>query len=457
MSRGIREIMKFLPDRPLTRGVLKISTPAVAGLSSQMIVSVAETAMVGRLENTKVVLAALGLGLLATWAITSFFSSLATGTHVLVARRTGEKSYYGAGEVLNSSLFLSALLGIVIGLLGFLFANPMLDFFASDPAVTQAGTAYMQWRFAGLFFFLVVVSYRGFFNGIGHTKVFMISALLINLSNILLNYVLIFGSFGLPAMGLAGAGCASAISNAIGCLFFVGATFLGSYRRTYGYYRFLGIRKSIVGQIVKISTPVSLQNILILLGFLVFVAITGKLGTLQQAASQVVISALFMSFLPCFGFGIGAQTLVGQSLGNGDGALAKRFGLEAARLATYFTLVLGALFMLVPDLVILLITTNSEVTEVARPILRLAGAAQIFYAGGIVLAHALQAAGATVYVMVIEVVTHWIVFLPVSFVLGVILGGGLLGAWMALPVYILAYSTLMYAKYRKDSWLTMKV
>ncbi|MFN0157945.1 MAG: MATE family efflux transporter [Bacteroidota bacterium] len=449
--------MNLLPDRELTGRVLKISTPAVAGLSSQMIVSVAEAAMVGRLANTEVVLAALGLGLLATWAITSFFSSLATGTHVLVARRQGEGNHIGAGEVLNNSLLVAALLGILIGVLGYFFSYGLLDFFASDPAVAAAGTEYMQWRFLGLIFFLIVVAYRGFFNGIGHTKVFMISAIIINLANILFNYLLIFGAFGFPEKGLAGAGLASVISNLIGCLFFVGATFLPAYRRTYGYYHSWGIRKAIISQIIKISTPVSLQNILILMGFLVFVAVTGKLGTREQAASQVVISALFMSFLPCFGFGLGAQTLVGQSLGNKDHHLAKRFGMEAARLATYFTAVLGAIFILFPDAVILLITTNSDVTDVARPILQLAGAAQIFYAAGIVLAYALQSAGATVYVMVIEVITHWIIFLPLSYVFGVVWEGGLIGAWLALPVYIISYTVLILAKYQKDSWLRIKV
>ena len=449
--------MSLLPDKPLTRRVLSISTPAVAGLASQMIVSVVETAMVGRLPNTEVVLAAMGLGLLATWAVTSAFSALATGTHVLVARRYGENDHKGAGDILNNALLLSLLIGLVIGATGWFFSYEMLDFFASDKAVAAAGVSYMQWRFLGLLFFLIIVSYRGFFNGIGHTKVFMHSAIAVNISNILLNYVLIFGAFGFPEMGLAGAGCASAISNAIGVAFFVSATFFPLYRRTYGYYHSLNIRRSILNQIIKISTPVSFQSILILLGFLVFVAITGKIGTLEQAASQVVITALFMSFLPCFGFGIGAQTLVGQSIGNADHTLAKRFGLEAARLATYFTIVLGAFFVLLPDAVIILITTNPDVAETARPILRIAGVAQIFYASGIVFAHALQAAGAVVYVMLIEVLTHWVIFLPVCYLFGLTFGGGLMGAWLALPLYIISYSVLMYAKYRRDSWLLIRV
>jgi len=449
--------MSLLPDKELARGVLRISTPAVAGLSSQMVVSVVDTAMVGRLENTTVVLAAMGLGLLAAWAITSVFSSLATGTHVLAARRFGEGDYRGAGIVLNNSLILSFTLGVLFGIPGFFFSYEIIDFFASDPQVALAGAEYLRWRFVGLVFFLFVVSYRGFFNGIGHTKVFMYSAILINLSNIILNAILIFGMFDFPRMGIAGAGCASALSNVIGCLFFVAATFLSQYRRRYRYYSGFHASPEAMRQIIHISMPVSFQNILILLGFLMFVAITGMIGTEEQAASQVVITALFMSFLPCFGFGIGAQTLVGQSIGNGNHPLAKRLGLEAAKLATGFTLMLGLLFVIFPDLVIILITTDASVTDAARPILRIAGAAQVFYASGIVLAHALQAAGATVYVMLIEVLTHWIVFLPVCYLLSITLGGGLVGAWLALPVYIISYTSLIYLKYRRDSWLLIKV
>jgi putative MATE family efflux protein len=449
--------MSIFPDTALTRGVLKISAPAVAGLSSQMVVSVAETAMVGRLENTPVVLAAMGLGMLATWAIISVFSSLATGTHVLVARRYGERDYEGTGNVLNNALLLSFLLGITFGLPGYLFSWHILGFFSSDPAVAHAGTGYMQWRFIGFGFFLFVVSYRGFFNGIGHTKVFMYSAIIINTTNVILSYLLIFGVLGLPKMGLTGAGASSAISNVIGCLFFFSVTFLPRYRRRYRYYKHFRVLKGVMQHIVRISIPVSFQNILILLGFLVFVAITGVIGTSQQAASQVVITALFIAFLPCFGFGLGAQTLVGQSLGLGDHALARRYGIEAAKMATYFTLVLGFFFILFPDLVIALITNNDEVAAIARPILRIAGAAQIFYASGIVLAHALQAAGATVYVMLIEVLTHWIVFLPLCYVLGIVLGFGLVGAWLALPVYIIAYTGLIYSRYRTSGWLEMKL
>ncbi len=449
--------MWYRLNKTLSKDVLHIALPTIAGLSSQMVVSIVNTAMVGRLENTEVQLAAMGLGFLGTWAITSLFSSLSTGTHVLTARRQGENNPAGVGDVLNNSLFICSILGIVFGALGYLFSYNIIDFFSRDPQVTRAGALYMRYQFLGLPFFLLIVSYRGFFYGIGHTKIFMYSALIINIFNIIFNYLFIFGAFGVPRMELAGAGIGSSISMFLGFLFFFFVTLTGGYRKHYKYFSNFTLSRDVVAQIVKISIPVSLQNILILLGFLVFVAITGIIGTVAQASSQVVISALFITLMPCFGFGIAAQTLVGQSLGKGQIRHAHAYGFETAKLGTIFTFLVGILFVAVPDAVIIVITTNQEVTAAARPVLQITGIAQIFYAAGIIFANALQAGGATVYVMFVEVLTHWIIFLPLTYLFGVTFGGGLVGAWLALPVYIAAYTGMNFWKFRSVGWLRIKL
>jgi putative MATE family efflux protein len=418
-----------------------------------MVVSLVNTAMVGRLENTQVQLAAMGLAFLGTWAITSLFSSLSTGTHVLVARRHGEGNSVGVGEVLNNSLFICFILGAIFAALGYFWSYNIIDFFSKDDAVTRAGAGYMKYQFLGLPFFLLIVSYRGFFFGIGHTKIFMVSAILINVFNIVFNYLFIFGALGFPRMELAGAGLGSSISMVLGWLFFVAVTFAKHYRRQYRYFSHFRISKDVISQIVSISIPVSLQNILILLGFLVFVAITGIIGTVEQAASNVVINALFISLMPCFGFGIAAQTLVGQSLGKGSQRLAHAYGYETAKLGTIFTVIIGIVFVAVPDLVLFMITTKQEVVDVARPVLQIAGVAQVFYGAGIIFANALQAGGATVYVMFVEVLTHWVIFLPLTYLFGVTFHWGLKGAWLALPIYIIAYTSMNLAKFRSSSWI----
>ena len=449
--------MSFLPDQKYSNRILKIAAPAIAGMSSQMIVSVIDTAMVGRLEGSEVALAAMGLGVLATWTLTSFFSSLGNGTHILVARRYGQGKYAEAGMVLNNSLILSFLVGTIFGFLGFHYAFQAIDLFSSDPKVSLVAAEYIKYRSIGLPFFLLAVSYRGFFYGIGQTKMFMFSAIITYVLNIAFNYALIFGNFGFPRMGVAGAGIAASIGMIAGFLFFVIVTFFPEYRKKYRYYDFLAFGRKYLEPIVRISLPVSFQNILILFGFLVFVAITGVIGTADQAATQVVITSLYISFMPCFGFGIATQTLVGNALGNNNGDDAYRYGVETAKLGTIFTFVVGCVFVFFPETVLSIITTNRDVIAIARPLLQIAGVAQVAYGSAIIIANALQAAGATLYVMYLEIITHWIIFLPVSFVLGVTFGKGIVGAWMALPIYIALYTTTVWMKFRSGSWKSIKV
>ena len=150
-------------------------------------------------------------------------------------------------------------------------------------------------------------------------------------------------------------------------------------------FKNIKIDKNIILAIIKISLPVSFQNALILVGFLSFVSITGLIGIIEQASTQAVISTLFISFLPCFGFGIAVQTLVGNNLGAGKYLLAKIYGFETAKVATIYTILLGMVFIIIPNYVLLIITTNQSIIEVAIPVLRIAGFAQIFYGIGIYL------------------------------------------------------------------------
>lgn len=449
--------MSIVPTPAYTKRILEVAIPAVAGLSSQMIVSIVDTAMVGRLENSEVVLAAMGLGVLATWTIASFFSSLATGTHILVARRFGQGKHTEAGIVLNNSLVLTGTLGVIMAVAGYFFSFDIINFFSSDMSVAVAGGEYMKYRFLGLPFFLLGVSYRGFFYGIGCTHVFLFSALISYFFNILFNYLLIFGSWGFPKMGIAGAGLASSIGMFLGWLFFVIVTFFPSYRKRYRYYDLIAVAGRYIKPIVRIGLPVSFQNILVLLGFLLFVALTGVIGTVEQAATQVVITALFLSFMPCFGLGIAAQTLVGNALGNNDHQMAYRYAIETGIITTVFTVGLGIVFFFAPEFILRIITPNEDIVYVTRPILQLAGVAQIVYGFGIIMANSLQAAGATVYVMVAEIITHWLLFLPLAYLLGVVLKMGIFGAWLAMPAYVVSYTAMTWWKFRSGTWKTLKV
>jgi putative MATE family efflux protein len=446
--------MKLLPENNYYKRILRVALPAIAGLSTQMVVSLVDSAMVGRLEEATYALAAMGIGVLATWALISFFSSLATGIHVVVARKYGEGDYISCGITLNNSIILSVFVGIIVASVGVFFASPIAHLFASDEMVGNYASDYIYYRFMGIPFFLISVSFRGFFFGINKTKIFMFSGAITNLLNIIFNYMFIYGAFGLPRMGLAGAGLGSTLATMFDVFFYISIILLPSYRLRFQNFKHLVINKNIITAILKISLPVSFQNVFILIGFLSFVAITGIIGTLEQAASQAIISTLFISFLPCFGFGIAVQTLVGNNLGAKKFLLAKIYGFETAKVATIYTIILGFIFMIIPQYVLLIITNDQNIIHTAAPALRIAGFAQIFYAKGVVLANGLQAAGNSFYVMKSEVVTNLIIFVPLAYFLGVYLNLGLTWAWVALPVYIIIYSLVIYLKFSSKDWFT---
>jgi multidrug resistance protein, MATE family len=156
--------------------------------------------------------------------------------------------------------------------------------------------------------------------------------------------------------------------------------------------------------------------------------------------------------LPCFGFGIAVQTLVGNSIGSGDIKLAKHYGLETSKLATIYTVALGIFFTIEPRIILSLTTSNQHVIETAVPALRIAGLGQIFYGIGVVLANGLQASGATLYVMIAEVTVNWFIFVPIAYFLGVFLKLGLVGAWSALPFYVVIFALVIYIKFKLGNW-----
>lgn len=446
--------MNLLPVNNYYKKILQVALPAIAGLSTQMVVSLVDTAMVGRIDDATYALAAMGIGVLATWALISFFSSLATGIHVVVARKYGEEDYISCGVTLNNSLLIAVIIGTIVAMVGVFFSYPIAHLFATDETVGNYASEYLYYRFMGIPFFLISVSFRGFFFGISKTKIFMFSGAITNLLNVIFNYIFIYGEFGFPKMGLAGAGLGSTLATMFDGIFYIVIIMLPSYRKRFQNLKHLLLNKNIISAIIKISLPVSFQNVFILIGFLSFVSITGIIGTLEQAATQAIISTLFISFLPCFGFGIAVQTLVGNNLGAKKFLIAKIYGFETAKVATIYTIILGFIFIIIPQYVLLIITNDQTIIDTAVPSLRVAGFAQIFYGVGVVLANGLQAAGRSFYVMKSEVITNIVIFVPLAYFLGVYLELGLTWAWMALPVYIILYSLIIYLKFNSADWHT---
>jgi putative MATE family efflux protein len=353
---------------------------------------------------------------------------------------------------------MAVTIGIIVSVFVVYFSSNIANLFAADKTVGSYAGSYLFFRFMGLPFFLASISYRGFYFGIGKTKIFMIAGVFANLSNIVLDYTLVFGAFGFKGMGLAGAGLGSAIATALETSVYVFVSMMKSYRVKYALFENLhpNLPKrqtfiNIIKSITKLSLPISFQSIFTLTGLLLYISIIGLMGTAQQAASQVVLSAMFLSFMPSMGFGVAAQTLVGNQLGDNNIKAAKRWGFETSKISTTYTLLLGIIFVLFPQTVVSILTTNTGIINIAVPVLRIAGFAQIFFGIGFVLANGLLAAGESLFVMLTDVTINWFVFVPLAYLLGVVFNFGLIGVWTAMPFYTSLYALIIFLKFNSKS------
>lgn len=447
-----------LLDPALSRQVARLALPVVISQLSQTVVGMVDTMMVGRLGV--VPLAATGLAGLAVWMVMGAFGHLATGTQILASRRTGQENHAAAGRALASALQAGLPLGLLLMVLlhwlyplyyGLVLQGP------ADP-LYEPCLSYTLWRITGLVPFVIISALRGFFNGVGDTRQHMRVAIFINLVHIPLNILLIWGKLGLPAMGVAGAGLSAALSTTAGAGYFLWRAYRAGLRSRWDFHWGMVLKRAArpeegPGHVLRLAAPASAQSFLVLAGFTFFIAMMRHVGTLETAATNVVFTVLSFSFMPGFGIGIAASTLIGQLLGAGQPEEARRAGWEAQKLGMVMMSLLGLLFLTFPDPLLRLFTTDPAVIEVSRLPLRLLGCFQTIDALGMTTAGCLEGAGLTAHVMRVDVGLNWLLFLPLSATIIFVWGGGMLAAFSALAIYLSAYALLLQREYRRGRWM----
>jgi putative MATE family efflux protein len=326
-----------------------------------------------------------------------------------------------------------------------------------DPAVVGNCTAYFSIRMLEALPIMLLGCGRGFFDGIGHTQIYMRVMIFANCCNILLNWLLIFGHWGFPRMEVAGAAVASAISMYLGTALMAVIASARRYRGGYGILRFGGWTWSTLQSVVRLSAPASCRILLILAGFTLFLTLIGKVGTAELAASHLVINISSLSWMPGFGMGIAVTTIVGQKLGASDPRGAREFSWEGVRLSWSMMAALGAVFLIMPEPVIRIFTNDPTVIAYAKPALRMLGLSQFIDPFNIVLEGALMGAGKMVYIMFLEVGIVWLVMLPATWYLLMVQGTGYLGAWAAFLLYIILLAAAIVRKFLQKEWETTKV
>lgn len=460
-------LLKIGVEIPIARRVLRLGTWVMLAVLTQFFVNAADNYMVGRLDGPVATAsqAALALGTPLFWAVGGFFSAVNFGAQALTGRRYAESAYERVGQVLFNALVISIIAGVVGAALGYLAAAPSINYLAEASAEQKTlGTSYAQIRMYGVPGMVITFGYKAFFDGIGRTYVHLWAALTMNLINIGLNYLLIYGSpaLGIPQLELDGAGIASVLSTYVGLAIMIGVSFLRRYLHTYRFYRLRHFDPKIAGRIVRLMLPAGSATLVLMVGFLLVFRVVGLIdaqvgGNTNTAATNAIVYTMALCFMPLIAFGTATATAVSQSLGAGKTNLAARYGWESVRLGVFAMVVVATFFMLFPESLITFWAPNDPaVPKAGAAALRIMATSLPMMVLGLILSNSLYGAGANTFVMVVQAIL--LCFLvPASWLFGPVLGFGMEGVWWSLAMFVNCFGVAMGLKFLGRGWQRIRL
>jgi len=422
------------------------------GMLSANLLTVVDRMMIGRLGDSA--LAAVGQGAFLCQLATALVLGLTTAVQAMTARAAGAGDQAQCALPLNGGLAVSLIMGIPIAVVGWFLAPLLFPLLHPDPAVVAEGAPYVRMVLLGAAALGATVAFQGFWNGMGRPVVYLRVLALMHLLNIALNYLLIFGKLGLPAMGTAGAGLASTLAAVAGTAvhFWLGMR----HARDWG---FLSARPDadLLRRVFRLSIPSSIQYTTFSAGYLAFLWMVARLGTAETAAAAILITVLQVALMPGVGMGQAAATLVGQALGRKDPDEAARWGWDASQAGFAILLILGLPMILIPDAVTGLFIINPDTVALARGPMRLSGLLVALFAVNFTIMYSLLGAGAAKRVMATSVSCQWLFFLPAVYVVGPVLGYGLFEIWLVQMAYGLLLFLAYTLQWRAGVWRNIAV
>jgi putative MATE family efflux protein len=436
------------------RQVWALAYPAILTMISQTVMWTVDSAMVGHLGKTE--LAAVGLGGILVFTLSSFFIGLTSAVNTFVAQS------YGAGELRKCGMYLwqGLYISIAAAVLIFwvrAFAPQIVRLLGPDDPVQPLSTAYIQIRLLSAPFFLIYYTYSHFFRGIGDTRTPFKVLLIANVMNMLGDYLLIFGKGPFPAMGVEGAAWSTAMSNFAAAVLFFWVSCKRPTREVYGTLDQKSPRGDEIIRLSRVGIPVAIHFFLDMGSFLVFSAYVGRMGTDALAVNQIAIQILALSFMPCQGFSIAATTLMGQYVGAGYPELAKKCSYTTLKMGLWYAGFIALLCLTIPVQLVKIFNSAPLVVELGRGVLYWAALFQVFDAVQFISSGALRGAGDTRVPMWIVLGAAWFLFLPLAYVFGTVLAGGVVGAWAGATLYIVVIGIMMFLRLKTGRWRRARI
>ena len=436
------------------RVVWALAWPVILALLSESLVGLVDMLMVARLGPTAV--AAVGVGGQILNGISVTMTAVATGTLALVARRIGAGARDQAEAVLGQSLLTAAALAGLVIVPVIAFAEPLVRAFGVEPEVVEKGTIFTRLVMLSIPPSAVLFVASAALRAAGDTRTPLALALLVNVINVVANYVLIFGKLGFPALGVAGPGVATPLAFSCGAAAAVWLLFAGRLRLR---LRAPDLRPAgaTIRSVLGIGAPAAAEQLLMQIGFFLYLLFAVQYGTDAVAAYFIGVRILALSFLPGFGFAAAAAALVGQHLGAGHPHRASSAGWLAAWMSVALMTAGGVAVFLLAEPIARLFSEEADVVAATVSFIWMLAIAQPLMALDFTLGGALRGAGDTRFPLLTVVIAFYGCRLGMALVVVHGLHLSLAWLWAALIGDYVARAALKAWRFHAGSWRSIEV
>ena len=399
------------------RNIWKVAYPILISLVMEQMIGLTDTAFLGRVGEVELGASAIAIVYYMVLFMIGFGFSI--GAQIIIGRRNGEGRFKDTGKVFwNGLYFVLGLSGIII-LLSELFTPWMMKFMVSSTAIYDAALSYVRWRLPGMVFAFCTAMFRAFYVGTTQTKTLTLNSIVMVLSNVVFNHILIFGKFGIPALGITGAAIGSSLAELVSLIFFIIYTRVGCDRRKYGLDKAARFEKDELKSMMPVCTWTMIQHTISISTWLIFFLYIERLGERALAISNITRSVSGLIWVVLQAFSSTCSTLVSNIIGEGHQDKVPSLIKRILKLSYGIVSVMIILFCLFPEAIARIYTDIPDLITASVPAMVVMCSSYFLAVGGQVFFLAVSGTGSTKTAFRLELIALAVYMIYCTVIIGI--------------------------------------
>lgn len=431
------------------RNIWEISYPIILGSLATTVLNLTDTAFIARVGETE--LGAMALATVYYFLIVMIGIALGTGAQIIMSRRAGEGDHREIGRLFDHTFILLSGMAVLFFLLSILLSPYFFSLFLQSENILTAVNDYTGMRSYGFLVTLPAIAFRSFYIGIGQTRIITYSALIMTGLNILLDYALIFGNFGFPAMGMKGAALASVIAEAAALVYLILYSVYKHEFSHFSLFRFGGLSRDRMQSIIHLASPVMVQNLFSMSAWFLFFVFIEHMGEHELAISNIIRATYMILMTPIWGYAAAANSMVSNLVGQERHDQVRKLVKKIIHLSMVTTVAIFLVSMVSPAWLLRITTSDEALIADSLGCYYIIIGAMFLFSVSVILLSTVSGLGSTKAAMGIEII-NIIVYLVYVYLCVMWLSAGIEWVWLSEILYWILMGLLSFWYLQTKNW-----